>query len=104
MSSSSNYKSVWFYWRDDSLFIHVYLQPRASADQIVGIHADCLKIRLTAPPLEGRANKQLIKFLAQQFNVTLKQVTIIQGEQNRKKWVKIEPPINAKILTILDTL
>lgn len=85
---------TWYYWRDASLFIHVYLQPRASSDQIVGIHADCLKIRLTAPPLEGRANKQLTEFLAKLFRVPLKQINIIKGEQSRKKWVKIDNPID----------
>lgn len=88
----------WFYWRDNALFIHVYLQPRASADKIVGTHADCLKIRLTAPPLEGRANKYLIKFLARTFKVTEAQVTITKGELSRKKWVRITTPNDVSIL------
>lgn len=89
---------TWYYWRDTSLFIHVYLQPRASSDQIVGIHADCLKIRLTAPPLEGRANKQLLTFIAHVFGVPVKQVTLIKGEQSRKKWVKITNPVELGVL------
>jgi uncharacterized protein (TIGR00251 family) len=89
---------TWYYWRESSLFIHVFLQPRASSDQIVGIHADCLKIRLTAPPLEGRANKQLLAFLAQVFRVPIKQVTLIKGEQSRKKWVKITNPVELGVL------
>lgn len=88
----------WFYWRDQILFIQVYLQPRASSDQIVGLHGDCLKIRLTAPPLEGRANKYLIKFLARCFKVPEQQVTILRGEHSRKKWVQITAPIDLSIL------
>lgn len=93
-------KAEWFYWRDKSLFLHVYLQPRASADNIVGVHDDCLKIRLTAPPLEGRANKYLIKFLASCFKVTEKQISITTGTLSRKKWVKIDEPKDISCLDI----
>lgn len=88
----------WFYWREKTLFVHVYLQPRASKDEIVGVHDDCLKIRLTAPPLEGRANKYLTKFLARCFHVSEASVTIKQGEHSRKKWVQIENPVEVGIL------
>lgn len=91
---------AWFYWKETTLFLHIYLQPRASSNKIVGLHDDCLKIRITAPPIEGRANQYLIKFLAQHFQVTEAQVTITQGEQGRKKWVKIENPKNVELLTI----
>lgn len=91
-------KIEWFYWRDESLFLHIYLQPRASSDKVIGIHDDCLKIRLTAPPIEGRANAYLIKFLAKCFKVPEQRVNITQGEQSRKKWVRIDSPVNLSIL------
>ena len=91
----------WFYWREKSLFLHIYLQPRASADKIVGLHGDCLKIRLTAPPLEGRANKYLLKFLATCFRVPEQQVTLIQGEQSRKKWVRIDSPNDLSMINLV---
>ncbi len=43
--------------------MHIYLQPKASKDEIVGVHDNCLKIRLTTPPIEGRANKHLLNLL-----------------------------------------
>lgn len=93
-----NRKAAWFYWQQTSLYIHIYLQPGASTDKIVGLHDDCLKIRLTAPPTEGRANKYLVTFLAHCFDVSEQQVTITAGQQSRKKWVKITKPHNLSIL------
>ncbi len=91
-------QASWYYWRDKSLFLHIYLQPRASSDQIIGLHDDCLKIRLTAPPLEGRANKYLLKFLARCFKVPEQRIIITQGEHSRKKWVCIESPVDLSML------
>lgn len=88
----------WFYWREKSLFIHVQLQPRASKNEIVGPHGGYLKIRITAPPLENRANQYLIKFLAEKFKVTQKQVVIEKGELSRIKLVRIDSPKNIVIL------
>ena len=88
----------WFYWQDTNLFLHIQLQPRASRDEIVGPHGEYLKIRITTPPLEGRANKHLIQFLAKEFAVTLKQVTIERGEQSRIKLIKIVAPKNLECI------
>jgi uncharacterized protein (TIGR00251 family) len=92
-------QGTWFYWQDSTLFIHVYLQPKASHNQVVGVHADCLKIRLTDPPIEGRANLGLIAFLAAQFRVAKQKVTITAGEQSRKKWIRIDSPVDLSILS-----
>lgn len=89
---------MWHYWRGDILYLQVYLQPRASTDQVIGIHDDALKIRLTTPPVEGRANKHLIKFLAQCFKVPEQRVIIIRGETSRKKLVTIDRPKELSIL------
>lgn len=99
MRSLAKSITTWFYWRDQSLFTHVHLQPRASADEIVGLHGNSLKIRLMAPPVEGKANKYLIKFLATCFNVPELQINIIKGELNRKKWVRIDAPLDLSKLT-----
>lgn len=84
----------WFYWEDTTLFLHVQLQPRASRDSIVGPHGEYLKIKITTPPLEGRANKHLIKFLADCFDVAQREITIEKGEQSRIKLVRIHSPKN----------
>lgn len=79
-------------WQGDSLIISCRLQPKASNDAIVDLLGDSVKIRITAPPIEGKANAHLIKFLAKQFGVAKSSVTIISGDLGRQKRVKIEDP------------
>lgn len=88
----------WCHWQGTTLFLHIQLQPRASRDEIVGPHGDYLKIRITAPPLEGRANKHLTKFLAICFAVSPQQITIEKGEQSRIKLVRITAPNNLECI------
>lgn len=79
-------------WQDDSLILNCHLQPKASSDAIVGLHAESVKIRITAPPIEGKANAHLVKFLAKQFGVAKSAVSILSGELGRQKRVRIETP------------
>lgn len=76
----------------DDLVIRLYIQPKASRDQIVGLHGDELKIAITAPPVDGKANGHLTKYLAKQFRVAKGQVVIEKGELGRHKQVRIESP------------
>ena len=68
----------------------VRVQPRASKREIVGVYGTSLKIRLTAPPLDGAANEELIIFLAGIFAVGRRAVRILAGESSRSKVVEIE--------------
>jgi len=68
----------------------VRVQPRASNNQIAGVHGDALKIRLTAPPVDGAANKGLIDFLADIFDVARQSIRIVGGESSRSKIVEID--------------
>ncbi len=81
-----------YIWKGGDLELRVRLQPKASRDEIVGPREDELKIRITAPPLEGRANAHLIRFLAGQFGVPRRQVTLLSGEKGRSKRLRIEAP------------
>jgi uncharacterized protein len=67
----------------------VRVQPRASSDEIVGEYQGGLKIRLTAPPVEDRANEALRKLLAWRLKVPLSAVRIASGERGRSKRVEI---------------
>ncbi|RLC72272.1 MAG: YggU family protein [Chloroflexi bacterium] len=67
----------------------VQVVPRASKNEIAGIHGDALKVRLTAPPVEGRANEALIAFLAQRLGVRKSQVEIVAGATSRRKMVRV---------------
>jgi len=77
---------------DDGLVLRLYIQPKASRDSIVGLHGDEVKVAITAPPIDGKANAHLVKFLAKQFRVAKSQVTIEKGELGRHKQVKIIHP------------
>jgi len=67
----------------------VRIQPRASKNEAVRLENGGLKIRLTAPPVDGAANEALVKFLADQFSVSKSQVEIVSGHTSRDKVVRI---------------
>ena len=76
------------------LVLQVQIQPRASSDAIAGVLGDRLKIRLTAPPVEGKANDHLIAWLARLFGVPKSQVTLERGAGSKLKQVRIRSPKN----------
>lgn len=82
----------WFRWDGPDLVLQVRIQPRASRDEIAGVVGDCLKVRITAPPLEGRANAHLIAFVARQFGTTRHHVSLLQGEKARIKLLRVCAP------------
>jgi len=75
--------------KDGVVSFAVRVQPRASCDEIAGEYQDGLKIRLTAPPVDDRANEALRKLLASRLNVPLAAVRIASGEHSRTKRVEI---------------
>ncbi len=82
----------WFRRDGSDLVLQVRVQPRASRDAIAGVMGDCLKIRLTAPPVEGRANDCLIAYLAELFGVPKSQVILERGNSSRQKLLRIRTP------------
>jgi len=80
----------WYRWQDQNLVINVQLQPRARQNQIMGIHGDALKIRITAPPVDGKANTHLCQFLSNLLDVPASSIDIISGETSRNKRVCIQ--------------
>lgn len=81
-------------WQGSQLLLQLHLQPKAKKDEIVGPHGDALKVRITAPPVEGRANRHLLKQVAQWFGVKGSAVTLLRGENSRQKQLCIESPGN----------
>ena len=82
----------WFRWDGEDLILDCHLQPKASKDEFAGLHGERLKIRLTAPPVEGKANAHLLAFLGKAFDVAKSQVSLESGELNRQKRVRIHAP------------
>ena len=75
---------------DGRVRFSVRVQPRASRSEIVGLHGDALKLRLSAVPVEGAANRELVRLLAEVFAVGARAVKIIAGSGSRSKVVEIE--------------
>lgn len=83
----------WYTWQGETLLLTLRVQPRASSDEIVGPHGEeSLKVRITAPPVDGKANQHLIKFLAKAFAVPKAQVSLLKGDFGRNKRFAIEAP------------
>jgi uncharacterized protein (TIGR00251 family) len=74
------------------LVLRVQIQPRASSDAIAGVLGDRLKIRLTAPPVEGKANEHLIAYLARLFGVPKCQIILERGAGSKRKQLRIRSP------------
>ncbi|WP_446010657.1 DUF167 domain-containing protein [Candidatus Electrothrix sp.] len=70
---------------DGSLLLSLYVQPKAGKNAIVGLHDDAIKLRLTAPPVDGKANKAVIAFWAKSLKIPKSAVTIKSGLQSRMK-------------------
>lgn len=81
---------AWFDGED--LVLRLYIQPKASRDKLVGLHGDELKVAITAPPVDGKANAHLSKYLAKQFKVAKGLIKIEKGELGRHKQVRITSP------------
>jgi uncharacterized protein (TIGR00251 family) len=78
----------------------VRVQPRASRSEIVGVHGDAMKIRLSAPPVDGAANEALVELIADVLGVGRRAVRIVSGETSRSKVVEVEGVTAAAVLRL----
>jgi len=81
----------------DDMILKIYLQPKSSKNEIVGPYRDGIKVKVTAPPVEGKANKALVRFLAKEWKISLSQIEIIKGHHSREKTLRIS---NSNALTL----
>jgi uncharacterized protein len=70
--------------------VDVYVQPRASVTEVVGLHDGVVKIRLAAPPVDGAANAELVGFVARRLGVAKACVKVVAGLSGRRKILEIE--------------
>lgn len=80
------------HWEGNDLILQCRLQPKASSDQWAEPLGDCIKLRITAPPVDGKANAHLIAFLAKQFGIAKQAVSIEKGEHSRTKRIRLRAP------------
>jgi uncharacterized protein (TIGR00251 family) len=88
---------------DSGVVIAVRVAPRASRDAIEGEYAGALKVRLTAPPVDDRANEALRRFLAERLKVPVSAVKILSGEKSRNKRVLISGATREQIVALIDS-
>jgi uncharacterized protein (TIGR00251 family) len=83
----------------------IRVQPRARKNAITGVVGDALKVALTAPPVEGRANEACVSFFAEFLNVARSSITIAAGETSRNKLIRVgglsAAQVEAKLRTAL---
>lgn len=84
--------SEFYEWQENKLILRIKVQPRASRDEIAEILGDSLKIRIIAPPIDGKANQHLLSYLAKLFKVAKSRITLLSGETGREKRVCIDDP------------
>lgn len=82
----------WYRWEGDDLLLHLRVQPRGGSDRFIEPHDDRYKVRITAPPVDGKANAHLLRFLARAFGVPRNRVALLSGETSRNKTFRIEKP------------
>lgn len=85
---------MYYRWEKEALYLDCSIQPKSNEDRIVGPVGEHLKIRISATPTDGKANKQLIRFLAKAFHTKQTAITIVNGQTGRHKRLCIKKPLS----------
>lgn len=91
-------------WLRDSggvIILTIHLQPGARTNEIAGRHGEALKVRITAPPVDGRANAALVDFLAQRLGLSRAAVELKSGQTSRRKVLRISGASADAVLRLL---
>lgn len=83
---------TWYRWDGRDLILEVHVQPGARREELAGQHGGRLRVRIKAPPVEGRANRNLVKFLSNLFKVAPRDITLLRGGNSRDKRLRIHHP------------
>lgn len=86
------------------LTLSLHVQPGAKRTEFAGLHGDALKIRLAAPPVDGKANACLLVFLAKFMGVPKASVMLLSGESARQKVVRIEGAAEPSVARLMEQL
>jgi len=89
---------------DGSLLLRLHVQPRAAANGLAGLQGDMLKLRLTTPPVDGKANQAVIAYLAKLFHLPKSALVIKSGQQSRSKTVVITGADAHRVRSVLAAL
>lgn len=81
--------------------LRLQIQPRASRTEVVGLHGDRLRIRLSAPPVDDAANEELVRFLSELLGVPRRSVEVTAGHGGRQKTVEVRGVIADRAAAVL---
>lgn len=81
--------------------LSLHVQPGAKKSECAGLHGEALKIRLAAPPVDGKANEALLRFLAQRLAIPRQQISLKSGQTSRQKVVEIESVTAERLVALL---
>jgi len=87
----------WIETTSDGVRLHIRVVPRASRNGVQGLLGDAVKIRLQAPPVEGKANRALLDFLAEALKLPARQLELLSGETGRNKTVLVHGRTEAEV-------
>jgi uncharacterized protein (TIGR00251 family) len=76
--------------KSGALLLHLRVQPNASRSEIAGLHGPRLKIRLQSPPQDGKANRELIRFLSKLLKIPKSSLDLIRGQTSRDKTIRLK--------------
>lgn len=80
---------VWLRTSGANVVLSLHIQPGAKKTEVAGVHGEALKVRLNAPPVDGKANEALIAFLAERLGVPKARVILEAGQTSRSKRVRV---------------
>jgi len=84
--------------------VKIYLQPKSSKNEIVGPYRDGIKVKVTAPPMEGKANEALIRLLAKKLGIPSSSIEILKGNHSREKTLRISGDLDRELMKKLNFL
>ncbi len=87
---------------DGTALLRLHVQPKASRSGIVGLHDGCLKLAVAAPPVDGKANTEVVKCLASILQVPVRDVSVKSGAQSRKKLVVVKSLDPSEIRKVIE--
>jgi uncharacterized protein (TIGR00251 family) len=92
---------MWIRETPEGVVFKAAIQPKAAKNEIVGLKGDALKVKLTAPPVEGAANRMCVEFLARCLKVRKSDIEIVRGKGSRNKQVLVRSATRKKIESLL---
>ena len=89
--------------RGDAVLVDVFVVVRASRTRLVGVHDGRVKVQIAAPPVDGAANKELVRFFARALDVSRSAVKLLSGESSRRKRIEVSGVSVAVMKSLVDS-